>query len=1259
MRHPTWRLWLILSLLSVNHAHGQEARPLPAVARGWAIEQVIEAPAILFPTAIVSAPDGTIYLGQDPMDMPGPPTEPIDSVVAIRDGKVRVFADKLWAVMGLEWADDTLYVVHAPYLSAFRDTDGDGRADERTDLMTGLGPKIPGFSGINDHVASGMRLGLDGFLYIAVGDKGIPRGVGRDGKVIQLKGGGVIRIRPDGSDVQVVSTGERNPLSVALSKTDEIFTYGNDDDSKKWPNSLTHHIVGAHFGYPYEFLNEPERSLPVLAGQIGGSGTQGVCFNEDGLPERYRGDLYFADWGLQTVFRYKVEPAGATFRVVEKEALVEKGPVSDFRPFSVGVGSDRSSLYVVDWGFMGWLASGPQTGRLYRLRYVGDDRVAPAPGSTRPTIDSNLNELDHPAHSIRMAAQRRLARGGVETEERLIARLLAPSAGLGRLHALWALDSIGGERARGAIRRALSEPDRDLRLQAIRSAGIRRDGGALAALVASVADRDPVIRREAAIALGALGDPSTASVLLERLGDPDRFVAWAIRDAIRRIDHWDESELTRAILDPVRGADAIALADQVYRQPVVRALELAFMQGGRLDPSRRIELMKVLSRLYRQYPDWSGNWFGTNPLAGEFPARTRDWDPEAMAVVARALARGLSDSEPAVRRAAVAGLLEVGPPASPALTTHLAGETDPECLAQTATALGLLGAEAATRELASLASNPGRSLEVRQAALDALCRLQGREAATARLAIAFDQNSPAPLVARAVETLGRLAALPPNDLAGFFYHDEAIVRAAALRAVSTWPANRVPADTRDAILTCLEDAEPRPRRAAIEAAGRLQLSRAIPSLIRIAAMPEFRSEAILSLCSIPDRRAVSLFLQALSDRDTRVRKAAEHALIALRDQVQTELLEAARSGQITSGAAVALERILARFRPITGWKVIGPFARTTAQVFIGERSIDLDQSHSGVEGRSIRWADRPADPRTGRVILNDFKEGSGDRGGFGYDTNGSPDLAAFGYVELESEQDREAMLLVGSSGSLILTLNEEVVHTYNNFAGRGYAPDSDLIRVKLKKGTNRLLIRSRQGIGVWSFGVQVSEPSEVTIAGRARSWTVEELRQYALRTVGDAARGEELFFDEKGVGCVRCHSAKGRGTSNIGPDLTGLALKYDKAELIRSVLEPSSRIATGYQPQIVALTDGRIVSGVLRSETPTHLELADSEAKVVRLAKDEIEEQRVGDISIMPAGLVESLSPEDFADLLAYLVGLREMNPAAPQGSRQPSQDGR
>jgi putative heme-binding domain-containing protein len=165
---------------------------------------------------------------------------------------------------------------------------------------------------------------------------------------------------------------------------------------------------------------------------------------------------------------------------------------------------------------------------------------------------------------------------------------------------------------------------------------------------------------------------------------------------------------------------------------------------------------------------------------------------------------------------------------------------------------------------------------------------------------------------------------------------------------------------------------------------------------------------------------------------------------------------------------------------------------------------------------------------------------------------------------------------------------------------------------------------------------------------------VDDLRRVALRHNGDPRRGEEIFFDPKGVGCVRCHSAKGRGTSTIGPDLTGLALKYDRAELIRSVLEPSSRIATGYQPAIVAIRGGKVLTGVVRNETRDWLELADSEAQIARIAKRDIAERRVSEVSIMPAPIVGSLSPAEFSDLISFLATLKESPRSIPTSRPQP-----
>jgi putative heme-binding domain-containing protein len=233
-------------------------------------------------------------------------------------------------------------------------------------------------------------------------------------------------------------------------------------------------------------------------------------------------------------------------------------------------------------------------------------------------------------------------------------------------------------------------------------------------------------------------------------------------------------------------------------------------------------------------------------------------------------------------------------------------------------------------------------------------------------------------------------------------------------------------------------------------------------------------------------------------------------------------------------------------------------------------------------------------------------------------------------------------MLIGSSGTLMIVLNETAVaYNYQNAAGRPYGHDSDHVSLPLKKGKNRLLVVTRQGIGSWSFSVQIAEPTEFAIAARSPATSIEAHRAFAERHSGDPKHGEELFFDPKGVGCVKCHSAAGQGTANVGPDLTGLALKYDKTEIIRSVLEPSSRIATGYQPVLVATKGGQVITGHVRSETDATLELIDADARITRVSKAEIEERRVSEVSLMPKDLVQTLSVVEFADLISYLQSLR------------------
>ncbi len=194
-----------LAILIVHSAAGAEPeRSWPQPAAGWSIEPASEIPLAGQPTALAGSPDGTLYVALHRPAQPG-------FVLAIQDGKSRVFADGLGVVSGLEWIDGTLYVLHPPELSAIRDTDRDGRADQRVTLVSGLGPKPVAALGVSDHIVAGLRAGIDGFLYMAVGDRGIARARGADGKTLALVGGGVIRVRSDGRGIEVVSTGSRKP----------------------------------------------------------------------------------------------------------------------------------------------------------------------------------------------------------------------------------------------------------------------------------------------------------------------------------------------------------------------------------------------------------------------------------------------------------------------------------------------------------------------------------------------------------------------------------------------------------------------------------------------------------------------------------------------------------------------------------------------------------------------------------------------------------------------------------------------------------------------------------------------------------------------------------------------------------------------------------------------------------------------------------------------------------------------------------------
>jgi putative heme-binding domain-containing protein len=923
--------------------------------------------------------------------------------------------------------------------------------------------------------------------------------------------------------------------------------------------------------------------------------------------------------------------------------VAEPGPVGDFRPFAVVPTAGGDRLLLVDWAYGGWLAKGPKTGRLYELTWDAPE-ARRARGRDSDPLEKQVESLNHPARTERLRAQRAISRLGDKAVPSL-GQVLQGGDAVARRHAVWALAAINTEDAFRAIRTALGDAAPDVRRQAARALGIRRDRASARALLPLLRDSDAVVRREAAVALGRVGDPATVPAILNALDESDPFVAWSLRTAMRRLGHWEEKALTQALTNSnsrIR-ANALLAVEDVYDPAVVRVLSRAARSVA--GTGQRREVVRALAGLYRQYPPWDGNWFGTNPLAGRFPEKTRPWDASAMARIADTLTAVLAeDGDGAVRREAIAGLAAVGRPALPALRRQLSREADPDNRRGLTVALGRLQDHEATPLLADRLNNAQETLAVRQSAVAALAELN-TSAAFLPLRNLLKTEADDALRAQALVALGRGGTLDAATLAPFLSHRSAALRAAALEALQA--RGRAEPELVRAVLPLLDDKDGAVRDGAIAAAGALNLRAAIPRLVALGAVEASRSQALAALTQLPDPRALDAYLAGLTDRNPDLRRASRRALLTVRDLVGVELEQRVRQKKVADAALPAVERVLTRFTPLREWKVVGPFARTNPPLFQGDEPIDFAAVHTGPNGVKVRWRPRRAEGGAGRVLLEPFKAGAGDRGGFGYDASGSPDLNAYAYAEIDAPAARDALLLVGSSGSVTVRLNGKVAHNYSNVAGRAYAADADLVRVRLRQGTNRLVVHSRQGIGAWCFSVQVSDSSQALFAvGRGKS-ALEDLRASAMKHDGSAERGARLFTDARGVGCVKCHAVEGKG-GNVGPDLAGLAAKYDRAEIITSVLEPSKRIATGYQPVLIATTHGKVLTGLVREETADHLDLVDADGKVMRVKKADVEERRVSDVSIMPVGLVDTLRPEEFADLISYLLSLKQSRPSKP-----------
>ncbi|MBM4076241.1 MAG: c-type cytochrome [Planctomycetes bacterium] len=143
-----------------------------------------------------------------------------------------------------------------------------------------------------------------------------------------------------------------------------------------------------------------------------------------------------------------------------------------------------------------------------------------------------------------------------------------------------------------------------------------------------------------------------------------------------------------------------------------------------------------------------------------------------------------------------------------------------------------------------------------------------------------------------------------------------------------------------------------------------------------------------------------------------------------------------------------------------------------------------------------------------------------------------------------------------------------------------------------------------------------------------------------LSQQGDAVRGRKVFFEAAGVQCRNCHRIQNEGRE-VGPDLSKIAAKNSREQLLESLLEPSKRIDPKYVTYVAEIDDGRVVTGLLVKKDDMEVVLKDGQSKEVRVPAGHVERLVPQRQSLMPDLLLRDMTAGQVADLLEYLTTLK------------------
>jgi putative membrane-bound dehydrogenase-like protein len=489
--------------------------------------------------------------------------------------------------LGICVLGNKVIVSDSPNVFVLTDTDGDGKADKRELLFTGVGGKD------HDHGIHTFLFGPDGKLYFNMGNeskhlfyplsKEVPLHgpvenvpmkpvVDLDGNEVNNHGkpyrmGMVFRCNLDGSEVETLAWNFRNNYEVAVDSFGTMWQSDNDDDGNRGVR-INYVMEYGNYGYADEMTGEgwstawkkakakgaPEESkvfyewhqydpgvVPDLLHTGAGSPTGIIVYEGKLLPEAFQNRVIHCDALPRVVRAYPTQVDAAGYKAEINDILTTDDHW--FRPVDVCAAPD-GSLYIADWNDSGvgghYMADqnlATMTGRIYRVVPKGTKPVTPKLDLNTPA--GCVEALQSPNLSARYLAWTKLHEMGVSAERSLLRLWKKNNDPHMRARALQLLARIPGHEPQ-YVSAAVSDPNPDLRITGLRIARqLKMD---VIPIIRTLShDPSPQVRRECAIALRHLNSPDAPKLWAELALQHDGRDRWYLEAlGIGADRRWDE-----------------------------------------------------------------------------------------------------------------------------------------------------------------------------------------------------------------------------------------------------------------------------------------------------------------------------------------------------------------------------------------------------------------------------------------------------------------------------------------------------------------------------------------------------------------------------------------------------------------------------------------------------------------------------------------------------------------------------------------------